>query len=119
MAYQLSEWRCKDCGGETGSHSARCPACEEVHREKQKTRWDKRKADPGLCPRCGKRPVLPGAKSCLECGLGVKVKVKVKDQDQDQEYVDYVSAAWRGAVGAPLTRTWQGLRRLTKKWLGD
>jgi hypothetical protein len=110
-AYMFERWIniCKQCGKllETGH---RCPGeCEAKHREREQARWDekvKERERSGLCPRCEERPVLPGAKSCLECGLGVK--------DQD-----YVSAAYRGSVWDPLKRRWQGLRRLTKKWLGD
>ena len=119
-AYMFERWIniCKQCGKllETGH---RCPGeCEAKHREREQARWDEKVEErerSGLCPRCGKRPVLPGAKSCLECGLGVKVKA-----EDGRDYVDYVSAAYRGSVWDPLKRRWRGgLRRLTKKWLGD
>jgi hypothetical protein len=96
---------CKDCKKkDTGSQSERCPRCKKKHTIKQRARWNKKVAS-GNCPRCGVRPKIEGAKSCVECGLGVGD--------------DYVEAAFGAATWDPLRGRWRGLKRLTKKWLGD
>jgi hypothetical protein len=72
----MDRWlnNCKECGRlvEIGHRHLEC---EAKHQERERARWDEKVEErerSGLCPRCGERPVLPGAKSCQECGLGEK-----------------------------------------------
>ena len=72
-ARRVLEGKCAEpgCPNKVRGRRRRCPEHELKHAQEQQDERNRR-IDVSLCPQCGKRPPDPTAKSCFNCGFGVK-----------------------------------------------
>lgn len=67
-AYTMAgHWLCAECCAAQSEYERIRRASDPERFRDQRKAWRKAKLDAGLCGHCGRRPVVPGRKSCSVC----------------------------------------------------